>query len=92
MYLAGDRLVDGAYVPTSIQQTPERHYWAHSDSLNRDLCWEEGNRRFWDPVSRTYLYIFVDGRAARSAAEDRAVAAEARVSELQGELSRLENP
>ena len=92
MHLAGDRLVDGAYVPITIHQTPEGHYWAHSDSLNRNLCWEEGNLRFWDPVARIYLNTFTDARAARSAAEACAMDAEARVYQLQEELRRLQNP
>ena len=65
-----------------IPQTPEGHYWGHSDSLNLDLCWEEGNLRFWDPVARIYLNTFADERAARSAAEARVMDAEARVHEL----------
>ena len=76
------------YAPIPIHKTPEGHYWGHSDSLNLDLCWEEGNLRFWDPVARIYLNTFTDERAARSAAEARAMDAEARVQELR----RLQNP
>ena len=60
--------------------------------MNLDLCWEEVNLRFWDPVARIYLNTFTDERAARSAAEARAMDAEARVHELQEELRRLQNP
>ena len=98
-HLAGDRLVEGLYVAIPIHQTAEGHYWGHSDSLNLDLCWEEGNLRFWDPVARIYLNTFADERAARSAAEARAmeaearaVEAEARARESQEKLRRLQNP
>ena len=91
-HLAGDRLVDGVFVPIDIQRTPEGHYWGHSHSLNLDLSWEEGNLRFWDPVAHTYLNTFTDERAARSAAEARAMDAEGRARELEAELRRLQNP
>ena len=52
--LAGDRLVAGKYEPIPIHRTPQGHYWGHSDALNLDLCWEDGNLRFWDPESMTY--------------------------------------
>ena len=58
----------------------------HSDSLNLDLCWEEGNLRFWDPVDRRYLHTFMEESAARREAEARAAAAEARVRQLEEEL------
>ena len=91
-HLAGDRLLGDAYEPIAIHQTAEGHYWGHSDSLNLDLCWEEGNLRFWDSESRTYLTTFADERAARTAAEARAMAAEGRPRELEAELRRLQNP
>jgi hypothetical protein len=98
-HLAADRFVEGLYVPIPIHQTAEGHYWSHSDSLNLDLCWEAGTLRFWDPVARIYLNTFADERAARSAAEARAmeaearaVEAEARARESQEKLRRLQNP
>ena len=98
-HLAGDRLGEGLYGAIPIHQTAEGHYWGHSDSLNLDLCWEEGSLRFWDPVARIYLNTFADARAARSAAEARAmeaearaVEAEARARESQEKLRRLQNP
>ena len=98
-HLAADRFVEGLYVAIPIHQTAEGHYWGHSDSLNLDLCWEAGNLRFWDPIARIYLNTFADERAARSAAEARAmeaearaVEAEARARESQEELRRLQSP
>ena len=61
--LAGDRLAGGVYEPISIHRTDEGHYWGHSEALNLALCWEDGNLRFWDPVSGSYLPTFEDERA-----------------------------
>ncbi len=33
-HLAGDRLVDGLYLPITIHRTDDEHLWGHSDSLN----------------------------------------------------------
>ena len=97
-HLAGDRLVDGLYLPITIHRTDDEHLWGHSDSLNLDLCWEEGNLRFWDPESRRYLHTFMEESAARreaevraSEAEVRVAAAEARVRQLEEELRRRQN-
>lgn len=90
-HLAGDRLVDGIYVPITIHRTDDEHLWGHSDSLDLDLCWEEGDLRFWDPVARRYLHTFMEESAARREAEARADAAEARVRLLEEELRRRQN-
>ena len=90
-HLAGDRLVDGLYVPIAIHRTDDEHLWGHSASLNLDLCWEEGDLRFWDPVARRYLHTFMEESAARREAEARAAAAEERVRQLEEELRRLQN-
>ena len=70
--LAGDRLVDGRYQPIPIHRTDGGHLWGHSEALNLDLCWEEGNLRFWDPATRRYLSTFMEESEARRAAEVRA--------------------
>ena len=90
-HLAGDRLVDGLYMPITIHRTDDERFWGHSDSLNLDLCWEEGDLRFWDPVARRYLHTFMEESAARREAEARAAAAEERVRQLEEELRRLQN-
>ena len=90
-HLAGDRLVEGLYLPITIHRTDDEHLWGHSDSLNLDLCWEEGNLRFWDPVDRRYLHTFMEESAARRDAEARAAEAEARVRQLEEELRRRQS-
>ncbi len=72
MPLAGDRLVDGRYQPIPIQRTGGGHYWGRSVALGLDLCWEEGELRFWDPLGRCYLQTFQQVLARAEAAEARA--------------------
>ena len=88
--LAGGQLVDGTYVPIPIHRTDGEHLWGHSDALNLDLCWEEGNLRFWDPVARRYLTTFMEEVAARHAAEARAAAESARAAAAETRVQRLE--
>jgi Uma2 family endonuclease len=89
-HLAGDRLVDGLYLPITIHRTDDEHLWGHSDSLNLDLCWEDGNLRFWDPVDRRYLHTFMEESAARREAEVRADEAEVRAAEAEARVRQLE--
>ena len=104
--LAGDRLVDGDYRPIEIIRTDETHLWGHCDVLDLDLCWEDGQLSWWDPVAQRYLDTYdkeAEGRIAeregRIAAQARAenerearIQAEARVQELEAELRRLQQP
>ena len=96
-HLAGDRLVDGVYVHVDIHRIDDEHFWGRSESLNLDLCWEDGNLRFWDPAAQCYLATFKEESAARRAAEARATEAEAalhqaeaRATEAEARLQRLE--
>ena len=83
-HLGGHRLESEVYLPVIIHQTDERHYWGHSDVLDLDVCWEEGELRWYDPVAQRYLSTFDDERDAR-------VQAEARVHQLEEELGRRQN-
>ena len=101
--LAGDRLVDGRYVPIEIARVGHEMYRGHSDALNLDLCWENGELRWYDPVAGRYLLTYkevaearIAERRERIAAERRAererdgrLAAEARAAQLESELRRL---
>ena len=94
--LAGDRLVDGAYQPISITETDDRHSWGRSGVLGLDLCWEDGQLRWYAPPAERYLPTFDDEAEARIAAQDERdmerrarMAAEARVRELEAENRRL---
>ncbi len=74
--LAGDWLVAGEYRPITIHRVDDNHYWGHSEVLNLDVCWENGQLRWYNPVARRYLPTYddeADGRieehTARSVAE-----------------------
>ena len=104
--LAGDRLVGGNYQAIPIHRTEAGHYWGHSDELNLDLCWEDGELRLYDPVSQRYLTTHQEERDARRAEAARAeaaeterdaerdarLAAEARIRQLEEQLSSQQNP
>ena len=47
--LAGDWLVEGTYQPIEVAQMDESHYRGHSAVLGLDLCWEDGQLRWYDP-------------------------------------------
>ena len=70
--------------------------WWHSDVLNLDLWWLDGELRFWDPAAERWLLSPEEQMQGRLAAEARAeeerssrVAAQHRVAELEAELLRL---
>lgn len=62
---------------------------SHSQALNLDLWWTDGDLRFWDPAAGNWLLSREGERAECLAAESRAEAAESRVAELEAELRRL---
>ena len=93
--LAGDRLGDGEYQPITVVTTDADGYWGHSGVLGLELCWEQGQLRWYDPVSQRYLLTHdgeTDGRIAaeaeRDAEREARIAAEARVRQLEEELRR----
>ncbi len=90
--LAGDRLVDGAYVPITINRVDEDRYWGRSAALNLDLCWEYGQLRWYDPAAQRYLRTHDDEADERIAEHQARIAAEARVRELEAQLRRLQDP
>ncbi len=75
--LAGDRLVDGKYVPIPVFIMPNGSLWGYSWSIGLYLCWEARALRFYDP--RAGLYVSdIDGFAAESAELGMALEAERR--------------
>ena len=91
-HLAGDRLVDGVYQPIPITQIDDENFSGHSDVLDLDLRWEQGQLGWYDPVEQRHIVTFDDERARADTAEARADTAEARVRELEEELRRLREP
>ena len=94
--LVGERLVGGEYQRLEMRREPDGSVWGHSDALNLDLWWVEGELRYWDPGQAKWLLTHQEDRDGRlaaearaDAAEARAVAAEARAAQLKAELQRL---
>ncbi len=88
-HLAGDRLIEGQYQPIGITRVDELRYWGHSTALGLDLCWEDGQLRWFDPASQSYLRTFDETDDERDAERRGRLAAEERVRELEAEVQRL---
>ena len=101
--LVGERLVDSEYQRFEMRYGSDGVVWSHSDALNLDLWWMDGELRFWDPVAGRWLLNQEEEHAGRIAAEaqvaqvearvaeerDGRLTAEARVAELEAELRRM---
>jgi Uma2 family endonuclease len=79
--LAGDRLVNGEYVAVDIEELPDGNRQGYSLTLNLYLRWEDGGLSFYDPATGRPIATMLDERV-------RADNAEARVRELEEQLSR----
>ena len=91
--LAGDHLVDAVYQPIGGVQFGESSYRGHSAARGLDLCWEDGQFRWYDPGSGRYLLTYdeVAGVAeGRLTAERERDAALERVRELEAQVRRLQ--
>ena len=70
--LAGDRLIDGRFVPIEIERIDEDRLRGYSEALGLYLCWEYGELRWYDPVAGDYLRSYeeivtlADQEAARA--------------------------
>ena len=62
--LVGERLVDGEYRRLEMQRATDGRVWAHSEALNLELWWTDGDLRFWDPA-RGELASEARGRACK---------------------------
>ena len=94
--LAGDRLVDGRFVPVEIERIGEDTLRGYSETLGLYLCWERGELHWFDPAAGNYLQSYEEevARADREAtrAEQEAARAEqeaARAERAEAELRRL---
>ena len=75
--LVGERLVDGEYVRFPLRHDDEGSVWGHSDVLNLDLWWVDGELQFWDPVGEQWLLSHEEEHDGRLAAEAGRLTAEA---------------
>ena len=84
--LAGDRLVDGRYIPIPIEEMPDGNLQGHSGVLNLDLRWEQGRLGWYDPATGRHIPTFGDERERADRAEAELTAAAARIAELEEQL------
>ena len=85
--LAGDRLVDGEYVPIPIEQLSDDTLQGYSEVLNLNIRWHDGQLEWYDPKTNRHIPTFEDAiaraedeRAARIQAETRAAAERTRAA------------
>ena len=65
--LAGDRRINGEYVPISIVTGPDGVLRGYSEVLGLELHWDRGELRFWDPATGEYLPDLTEAKAQRDA-------------------------
>ena len=87
--LVGERLVDGEYERFELRHEDDGAVRSHSEALNLELQWIDGELRFWDPVKGERLLNQQEEHDERVRAQARADAAEARVAQLETELRRM---
>ncbi len=76
--LAGDRLAGESYEPIEIERTGERSYQGYSEFLRLRVCWEDGELRWFDPGTQSYIRTHADEVDRADNAERRADNAERR--------------
>ena len=86
--LAGERLVNGEYVGIQTVRDIDGVVRGHSEWLGLDLCWDNGELRYYNPASGEYLRNLREAESARLEALSRAEAAEERVRQLEEQLGR----
>ena len=81
--LVGERLVDGEYRRLEMHHESDGRVWSHSEALNLELWWVEGDLHFRDPVSGSWLPSHEDEIERRREAEARADQEQARADREQ---------
>jgi hypothetical protein len=87
--LAGDRLVDGVYVPMPIEELAEGSLQGYSAVLDLYLRWEHGQLGWYDPATGQHIptYDYQRGRADNE--REARIRAEDQVRNLEAEIRRL---
>ena len=96
--LAGDRLVNGRYVPIPVTEVGDNTLQGRSGVLNLDFRWTQGRLGLYVPETGRHITTLAAERAARLRAEAQARAqgiradrAEARLREMTETLRQLRN-
>ena len=87
--LDGLRLVDGQYQSIELTTEPDGILKGYSEQLELSFAWDEGNPRFYDPATGSYLQEWREDRLALRAEREARAAAEDRIRQLEEELRRL---
>lgn len=87
--LAGDRLVDGRYVSIPVEWLDDNRCRGYSDVLGLYLCWENGELRWYDPVSENYLQTYEEEAERADQEAFRANQESARADRAEAELRCL---
>lgn len=85
--LAGDRLVEQTYQPVDTLILGQSHLHGHSTVLNLDLCWQNGQLRWFDPAANQYLLTHDQAVETLETERQARIAAEERVRQLESELT-----
>ena len=89
--LAGDRLVEGAYVAVEIEELPDGSLQGYSAVLGLNLRWSDGALLFYDPATGEPIAT-LEGQIARAEAEREArFAAEVRADTEQARAEAAED-
>ena len=83
--LVGERLVDVSMARMVMRVEKDGRVWGHSEVLNLELWWEDGDLRFLDPVTGEGLLNQEEEQDGRLAAEARAETAEVHAYEERSE-------
>ena len=86
--LAGDRLVDGAYVALPIEELRDGSLQGYSAVLGLNLRWEREQLAWYDPETGQHIPTYDDLKGLLDIERARGDSAEARVRELEAELRR----
>ena len=87
--MVGEYLVDGEYRRFELRRESDGKVWSHSEALNLDLWWVDGELRFWDSVMERWLLSHEEERARAEAEAFRADRAEAELRRLRERLAEL---
>lgn len=85
--LVGERLVDGEYQRIELRHERDGSARAHSDVLDLDLWWTDGELRFWDPAAGRWL---LSHEEAQARADDEYVRAEEAQARADNEQARAD--
>ncbi len=89
--LGGDRLVNGRYVPVTLEELPNGDLQGFCEILNLFIRWESGQLGWYDPDTGQHIATFEDERSARILAESRVATAESRVATAESRVATAES-